>query len=78
MAVGRSGTKYKVKLVAFDDRARTNNTAYYYNQLLNVTDFFLGPCTNTCCICGLRMMVLKLMLIMLDVRRWHEPHGRSE
>jgi branched-chain amino acid transport system substrate-binding protein len=34
---------YKVKLVAFDDQAMANNTEYYYGQLLNVTDFLLGP-----------------------------------
>jgi hypothetical protein len=36
---------FKIKLVAYDDRARANNTAYYYQQLLNVTDYLLGPCT---------------------------------
>jgi hypothetical protein len=36
-----------VKLVAFDDQAMANNTEYYYGQLLNVTDFLLGPCTAT-------------------------------
>jgi hypothetical protein len=35
--------------VAYDDRAMANNTAYYYEQLLNVTDFLLGPCTSFLC-----------------------------
>lgn len=34
-----------MKLVAFDDRAQANETAYYYQLLLNSTDFLLGPCT---------------------------------